>query len=1062
MRFPDARFSALLLTLFVALAASPAAGQAVPNFAEPGVSPDGSEIAFVSGGDIWTVAASGGEARLLIAHSATESRPLYSPDGRWLAFNSDREGSDHVWLMDLESGAVERLTVQDGTESLNGWSPDSEWVYSSSSRLDIRGQHDIFRVRRTGGTPMPVLADRFGSEFFAAPGTQDRILMSTRGRSARNQWWRNGHSHMDEAEIWMATIADDAGPTYVRISAGGKNAWPMWGQDRNTVYWVSDRDGAENLWSAPATEAAAASPLTAFTDGRVLWPTISKTGDVIAFERDFAVWTWSNGQARRVPITLRGSVESPKVDFRSLSSFSELAMSPDGKKAGLVARGEVFAAHADSGGPAFRVTRTAPPESQLSWDSDSRRLAYVSTRGEYAHVFVYDFTTHEERQVTSGDSNHAGPEFAPEGGRLLALRDGDELLSIDVDSGDQTVVARGNLAFSSVFAGAGQYAWSPDGEWIAFLAWPNGEFGNVHVVSAEGGQARPVSFVPNVFSGGVTWSPDGRSLFFTSSQRTEDTNVFRVDLVPQVPLFREDAFTSLFEEEMPSGGGDEAEAEEGEADEAPAVEIDFDGIRQRMSIVPTRVSVNATALSPDGKTLVVSGNEPAGQHLYAIDLDPLATGSGAPRQITSSPGFRGSLQFTPDGRALAFLQGGRLTSLPLSGGSQRTVEVSAEVEVDFDAEKMDVFLQAWRTSRDSFYDEDMHGADWDEVRERWEPQVAGAETTAELRRLLQLMVGELNGSHLGAGGGNGIETTPSGYLGLHFDRIAHERDGGFLITEIVPLSPADVADEVEVGDYLVSVNGTTVGAATNLDELFLETVGERVEVGFADSPDGDVRTVAMKPISNGQEAQLRYRGWVEDRRAYVERESGGRLGYVHIPDMGSGSLAQLYLDLDRENHDREGVVVDVRNNNGGFVNAYALDVFTRRNYFSMRPRGGESSPSRVQLGQRALLAPTVLVTNQNTLSDGEDFTEGYRALELGPVVGEPTAGWIIYTSNIQLFDGTSYRVPFIEVRGAAGDVMELNPRPVDFEVERPAGESYSGRDIQLDRAIEALLARIGG
>jgi C-terminal processing protease CtpA/Prc len=197
---------------------------------------------------------------------------------------------------------------------------------------------------------------------------------------------------------------------------------------------------------------------------------------------------------------------------------------------------------------------------------------------------------------------------------------------------------------------------------------------------------------------------------------------------------------------------------------------------------------------------------------------------------------------------------------------------------------------------------------------------------------------------------------------------------------------------------------------------------------------------------------------VEDRRAYVARASDGRLGYVHIPDMGAGSLAQLHVDLDDENQAKDGLVIDVRNNNGGFVNAYVLDVFSRRPDLTMQPRGRPEYSARQQLGQRVFDRPTVLVTNQHSLSDAEDFTEGYRTLGLGKVVGEPTSGWIIYTSNVTLLDGTSVRLPSTRIRDARGKDMELAPRPVDVRVDRPVGEWYSGKDAQLDAAVRTLLA----
>src|SRR6185295_2106969 len=194
---------------------------------------------------------------------------------------------------------------------------------------------------------------------------------------------------------------------------------------------------------------------------------------------------------------------------------------------------------------------------------------------------------------------------------------------------------------------------------------------------------------------------------------------------------------------------------------------------------------------------------------------------------------------------------------------------------------------------------------------------------------------------------------------------------------------------------------------------------------------------------------------------YVTKASGGKLGYVHMFDMSAAALAQLHLDLDADNHARQGVVIDVRNNNGGFVNVYAIDVFARRGYFNMLSRGLPSVSSRTLLGQRALERPTILVTNQHSLSDAEDFTEGYRTLKLGKVVGEPTAGWIIYTGGITLIDGSVLRMPGTKIFASDGTPMEMHPRQVDVAVTRPVGESYTGKDIQLDTAVAELLKQIG-
>jgi C-terminal processing protease CtpA/Prc len=367
--------------------------------------------------------------------------------------------------------------------------------------------------------------------------------------------------------------------------------------------------------------------------------------------------------------------------------------------------------------------------------------------------------------------------------------------------------------------------------------------------------------------------------------------------------------------------------------------------------------------------------------------------------------------------------------------------------------------------RDGFYDEKFHGADWGEVRAQFAPIVAGTNTPDELRRVLNLMMGELNASHLGASGGGGGDGQASnnGRLGLSFDRAEYETAGRLKVTAVVPLAPAAISKQVRPGDYIVSVDGVAVGASTNLDEQLMHKVGRRVELGVAATPDGaEPRTVAVQPISAGAERTLLYRDWIEMNRAYVENVSNGRLGYVHIRDMSEGALRRLALDLDADNRAKAGVVIDVRHNNGGFVNVYAIDVLARRGYLTMTPRGLPSSPARTSLGQRSLELPTILVTNQHSLSDAEDFTEGYRQLKLGKVVGEPTSGWIIFTGSARLINGMSIRMPRTRITSNDGETMELNPRPVDIEVTRPIGETYTGRDSQLETAVRELLRQIGG
>lgn len=1048
--------------------------QPLPSFSEPAISPDRSEIAVVSGGDIWTVPAAGGEARLLVAHEAAESRPLYSPEGDRLAFVSERTGGGDIYVLTLATGVLKQLTVDDGLERVDAWSRDGRWVYFSSTSRDIAGMNDLYRVRADGGTPMLVSADRYTGEFFAAPSPDGkRVAFSARGNSS-GQWWRKGHSHLDESELWLLDTASTApAPRYERLTErGAKHMWPMWSADGRSLFYMSDRSGAQNIWTMPL--GGAAKQVTRFTDGRVLWPTISYDGRAIVFERDFEVWRLDtgSGQASKIAITKRGMPSAAATEHLTLNNqFQDLSLSPDGRKVVFVARGEIWAASARDGGDAVRVTRSYARESQIEWAPDSRRIVYVSERDAVPHVFQYDFTSSLETQLTSGATGDAAPRVSPDGKSVAFVRDGKDLRVLDLASKSERSLATGFLSRADR-----GIVWSPDSRWVAYLGLSARSFRNVYAVPAAGGESRALSALPNGNANNISWSPDGTYILYNTNQRTEEGQVVRVDLILRTPRFREDRFRDLFKENDPvkpapaERRGERGAAPDPDAepprDPSKPVEIVFDDIRRRLSLLPVGVDVTAQTISPDGRSLLLTATAEGQQNLYVYSLDELSREPAVARQLTSTAGAKADAQFTPDSREIFYLEQGRITVMPVETRVARPVAVTAELDIDFAQEKMEVFRQAWTYMRDGFYDDKFHGVNWDAVRAQYAPRIAGAQTPAEMRRLLNLMVGELNASHLGvtAGGGRGGgggEGPSVGRLGLRFDRADYEQSGRLRITEIVPLGPVAITRQAKVGDYLLAVDGVAIAGQTNLDALLSHSVNRRTELSVSSSSAGtDPRTLVVRPVNQAAEKNLLYREWVESNRAYVEKASGGRLGYVHMNDMSEGALRRFYTDLDADNRMKDGVVIDVRNNNGGFVNVYAIDVLARRGYLMMTPRGLPTAPARTVLGQRALELPTILVTNQHSLSDAEDFAEGYRTLKLGKIVGEPTSGWIIYTGSQTLVDGSTMRMPATRITTLDGKTMELNPRPVDIPVTRPIGESLIGKDSQLDRAVTELLQQL--
>lgn len=1050
----------------------------VPSFAEPGIAPDHSEVAFVSGGDVWSVPAAGGTARLLASVGGTGSRPLFSPDGKRIAFVSSQPGAVGIYVVTLDGGILTRLTHDDVTPNLSAWSADGRFVYFSSSAHNIVYDGDIMRVWAGGGTPMRVTGERFVNAMDGAPSPDGRSIAFV--RNGFTQWWRRGHSHMDETQIVLEHLDTHTDETLT--DAGAKDRWPMWSPDGGTLYFVSDRSGADELW---ARTGGRVKQLTSLRGEPVLWPSISRDGTTIAFEHEMAVWTYdvASGTVHKLAIAPRGLPEVVLPQHVTLTSrFSALALSPDGMKAAFVVRGRVFAVGVPEGGAAQAIaSRAVAAEDIPVWAPDSRRVAYVVDRGLEQAIATYSFPDGPSQVVTPRGHHDDYPHWSPDGTQLAYVRDGRELHVLDLATKTDRVVARGALD-RRPFGDLGNIAFAPAGDWIAYVDTDAQGFANVRVVRTTGGETHEVTNLPNAQGGPLAWAPDGSRLFYITSQRTENGEIAQIDLVPRPPRFREDTFRRLFDQEpnrpelptrviptatsAPSAAPSTSPSPQPSRSATPRpaerrTRIVFEGLRDRVKLLETGLDVTHVAVTPDSKTLVAVAGSESGQNLYAFSVDDVAPAEAVARQLTATSGVKSDAQITPDGKIVYYLDAGRLWGVPLMAGSAKQLPVAAEVDLDFGRDKQVVFAQAWSLLDRWYADPRFHGTDWGAMLRTYEPHALGARTPAELRRVISLMLGELNSSHLGISAPTvpGVPRVYTGRLGAQWDAAAYERSGRLRIAEIVPLGPLALSGQIAVGDDVVGVNGVPV-ARSDIDALLANTIGKRTVLRVA--PHGELaaaRDVAVLPVDITTEQNLLYNAWVKSKRAYVEKISGGRLGYVHILDMEPESLEKFYLDLDVQNRAKQGVVIDVRNNLGGFVDPYAIDAIVRREYVRFAPRFGPTPSERTALGQRVLDHPTVLVVNEHSLSDAEPFTEAYRVLHAGTIVGEPTAGWIIFTSAATLADGSTLRLPSTNVIAHDGIDMELHPRPVDVQVADPPGAAARGDDPQLDAAVRVLLRK---
>lgn len=1100
-----------------------------PYFRTPALSPDGRSVVFTYAYDIWMADIAGGRAERLTAHPASHYGPRFSPDGTWLACSSTRTGSGDIYLLPLEDGEVRRLTYHSRYCHVEDWSGDGQTIFFTSDR----GQQDtaLYCVPVAGGTPALVYAEPYETLAHATIAPDGRGLAFNIVRSV---WWRRGPNPFAPSDIWLGTTEllhpdQDAEAALPRKLIGGStphpyigmNRWPLWTPDGAGLYFVSDRDGNENIWYRSLHDDTLRQ-ITHFTAGRLLWPAIARQANILVFERDGQIWRLDPASGASEPISIRVRADTRQtpvyVENRS-RGFSEFRLSPDGKKVAFAVRGEIFADFADKEtnkeqrqGPSFRISNTSAREEQVGWTPDSQSLIYVSDRHGEQELYRYDFLARTETRLTDDPSPKSAPTCSPDGTWVAYIRGNNDIYLLNLKTGECCPFAQGCFVWNRALA------WSPDSRWLAYISHDARFFSNVYVQRIDESSSRQITFLSNIAGENLLWSPDGKFLLFTSGQYRMESQIVRVDLRPIVPLFREAEFDRLFEEkrdkrkgkgnreEEPehkehrtpprdagNGNGEvvtqpqldhteekepgpeknaatvappapdqpaEAEAEEKSDKPAQQVEIVFAGIERRLRfLTPIQMDAAAQCISHDSRDLLFLARVAGKTNVWSLPLDEPRHEQG-PRQLIASGTGKRQIQFAPDGKTFLYLDDGQITIRKFPNGNDPiTLQVRGDLTVDFHEEKCQVFGEAWRLLRDTFYDATFHGQDWYALRERFLPFVQGAQTHGEVLTIINMMIGELRASHTGVfwhGGWWGND----GYTGLVFDPIELRQHGLLRIKAIVPDSPVALLDEPpQPGEYLVAVDGVPITPHTSLDHLLQRTIGRRVRLRLAPHPAStEGRDMAVRPIDGEHYGYLRYRAWVSANKSYVHQVSNSRLGYVHVEEMSYASYQQFLIDLDAEVHSREGVILDIRYNSGGHISTFILDVLTRRNVLRTSFRDYLLTGPYHASGNRTLDKPTVLVTNEGAASDAEIFTELYRRLGLGKVVGKPTGGRVIGTVNWGLLNGSYVRLPTYAYHTPEGENLEGTGRLVDVDVERPMGEWIIGRDRQLDAAVATLLA----
>jgi tricorn protease len=1025
---------AALLSLILAASARAQGGEPIRFARTPDISPDGQLVAFSYLGDIWVVAATGGVARPVTMHAKHEYLPAFSPDGKTLAFSSNRHGKYDVFTVPIQGGRPTRLTFDSADEYVCGWTPDGQGVLFWSVRgTEVPPRPELYTVPVIGGEPHRVSAYEGREGAFSPKGD---LLAYVRGPGT---WYRKGYRGSSNDDIWICDA--NGGNNRQLTHFNGQDGSPCWAPDGRSLYYVTEYFGnpanivrQEIVLTGKGDALAvkeAPTQITFHKEDSVRRARLSRNGEWLVYECGPDLWVTPTrgGPPRRLVIEAYADDRTnPDVTQTFTSGASEFAVSPDEKLIALVVQGEIFLMPR-GGGKATRLTDNPAFDHDLAWAPDSSKLIFLSDRGGHEDIYLLEQDDPEHpqlakarkfkvKQLTNTPEAEGGISFSPDGKRISFLRAG-KLWTMNPDGSDAKVIVNEPMVID--------YEWSPDAKWLCYARLDGSFASELYIVPATGPTAAdPARNITRyaTFNAGVTWSKTGNKLAFLSDRRGTGGPQGLYVLSLQKPTAPE---------------------------VKPTSDIDWEDIHRRV-LQPAPMPVLGGAISPDGQRVafraVSNGDDLWIANTDGKQLTRVTTGNMRPTQIQWSK-LLGTMVYFRDGAGSL-----RMASL---GGGATAVPFQARLTVKRDDQFAEMFEQSWRAIHENFYDPKFHGADWNAVRDRYRPLVKHVALKEDLYALISLMLGELNASHLGISGPPSPAAETTADLGLLFDETY--RGPGLKIAEILKRGPADRRGlNLKPGDIIWTIDYHDVTDKVPLAQLLNDKVGQSVILGVSSgAPDPKARRkVEVQAASREQVRHLMYERWVEKNARRVSELSGGKLGYIHIPSMDDAGLDSFVRALYSDNFDKEAIVLDVRYNGGGFTHDKVLNYLGGKvhTYFLQR-HGGTGAVLRA--ADRRWTKPLLLLINNRSYSDAEIFPNAFRTLGLGKLVGQPTGGFVIGTTATQLIDGSVFRVPRTGVFTFKGVNMEKEGVVPDVLVEDHPDQLARGIDAQLDRAVEVLL-----
>jgi len=1077
---PSIALNVLALSLAIAPATARAEGP-VGYYRTPALS--GRTLVFAAEGDLWRVAAEGGLAQRMTSHPGEETSPAISPDGRSLAFSAGYEGPAEVYLMPLDGGAPRRLTYEGGGANVTGFTPDGKIVYGTSRWTPTLDEQIAVLDPATGVSSLLPLAQAHDAAFESEGATHAIYFTRFPAQGSKTKRYKGGTAQT----IWRWAGGKDEA---VNLTADfqGTSRSPMWWHGR--VYFASDRDGTMNLWSMDGSGRDLRQH-TRHAGWDVAAPSL---GDGrIAYQCGADVWIYdiAKDEDKAVPIRLASDLDQTRdrwvkapIDF-----LTSAHLAPDGKRVALTAYGKVFVAPV---GPGRFVEAGRTPGVRYrdaKFLADGKSILSLSTEtGETEFVTLPASGVGDGARLT-GDGKVLRWDGVPSpDGAWIAHHDKDrELYLLEVATKrSKKIDTSANDDFSDL-------AFSPDGRFLVYGRVADNTFKQLILYDREHGTATPLT-TDRYDSYAPAFSPDGRFLNFLSDRvfdslvagpwgsRQPEPYFDRQAKVYLLPLRRDDRSPFAPPDELhaapdadekegkPEKGGKDSKSGRSDKDKPKVtVVVDVEGIAGRLQEVPVPPG-NFSALATDGKRLYVldaaSGPNPK-TALKSIAIDPKTT--SATNYLDDVKRY----ELSADGKKLLIAKG---DDLYVTDAGEKGPDDLGKAKVDLSGwtfpirvrdEWRQMFVEAWRLERDYFYDRSMHGVDWKGMRAKYEPLIDRVTTRAELNDVLAQMVAELSALHIFVRGGDvrkgpdAIEGASLGALLVRDDKAGGERVERIYRTDpdqpdrLSPLARAGVS--IAEGDLVLSINGVSVLSEGGSAALLRNQAGKQVLLRVKPKSSVDAKDVVVIPATLDRDFELRYSAWEYERRLKVDAWSGGKIGYVHLRAMGSSNVSEWYREF-YPVFDRPGLIVDVRYNRGGNIDSWILEKLMRKAWFYWKPRVGAPYANM----QYAFRGHAVVLCNYRTASDGEAFSEGFRRLGLGKVIGTRTWGGEIWLSSSNfLVDKGIATAAENGVYGPEGVwLIEGHGVDPDLVVDDAPRATFDGDDAQLKAAVDELMRAI--